>query len=291
MELVQHHNIYLRRWSQRLCSGSLLHSIIGQDLWFLGGLPNDWSNQNAHIFWYPGKIFVNLVSYEPGKYKLQPFELSFHCHVSDSQKVTVSGLLEHYIMTLSKFSFCLCSPVFFSEFFAVRLIVAVTFSVVYFFVIICGFLHVFYTTIFKIFLEATKIYLFRLLDNPARPNHDILARFSCVFPSNQTEGARSHFSFSPPLFHSNIDSMVNFMCIAAPSEGGPHSRSNWGAVTLSVGDFPIGMDDLRVRDGGKLESDSDTYPLFGKVPKLRRANFKLFTQKFSQLSTLRLKWM
>ena len=71
-------------------SGSLCHSVIGQELRLLGGLPNDWSNLNAHIFWYPGKSFVNLVSYdEPGKYKLQPYELCFHCHVSDSQKVTV----------------------------------------------------------------------------------------------------------------------------------------------------------------------------------------------------------
>ena len=75
-------------------SGSLRHSVIGQDLQFLGGLPNDWSNQNAHIFWYPGKSFVNFVSYEPGKYKLQPYELCFHCHVSDSQKVTVCGIAD-----------------------------------------------------------------------------------------------------------------------------------------------------------------------------------------------------
>ena len=64
----------------------------------------DWSNQNAGTLlwigcglvqpkcWYSGKSLVNLVSYEPGRYKLQPYDLSVHCHVSDSQKVTVNRL-------------------------------------------------------------------------------------------------------------------------------------------------------------------------------------------------------
>ena len=70
-------------------AGSLSKHIIGQDIRFLGGRPDDWPNKNAHIFLRHGTIFVKMMSHSSEGLKLEPDVLCSHGHLFDTIPTTV----------------------------------------------------------------------------------------------------------------------------------------------------------------------------------------------------------